>query len=280
MLQIVLGVVIGVIATLGIVWFVRKYKAQIREILSKYLYWIFDICFPLLTGLVIGALTHSTGEELGSWADWVSGIATSLALIFAYAEIRNSREQFEKEHKPELTVYTGWKESLISEKIDGKTHSTLLGVQLHAVPVNKGMAAGIYRYLGICKKEDLNEILSLVKKVKNNTIDATEVDELARVIYYDLNDVNQNEKKYDKTGMSLIYPDDIKLFQTIKSNSVGKIIDKNTKGIVNKLNVNIFEDKLEVLYMDLNMKVYSSEVKPYNRPKSTVKIRLPSNKIN
>ena len=165
MLQIVLGVVIGVIATLGIVWFVRKYKAQIREILSKYLYWIFDICFPLLTGLVIGALTHSTGEELGSWADWVSGIATSLALIFAYAEIRNSREQFEKEHKPELTVYTWWKESLISEKIDGKTHSTLLGVQLHAVPVNKGMAAGIYRYLGICKKEDLNEILSLVKKV-------------------------------------------------------------------------------------------------------------------
>jgi hypothetical protein len=95
-----------------------------------------------------------------------------------------------------------------------------------------------------------------------------------------LNDVNQNEKKYDKTGMSLIYPDDIKLFQTIKSNSVGKIIDKNTNGIVNKLNVNIFEDKLEVLYMDLNMKVYSSEVKPYKRPKSTVEIRVPSNKIN
>ncbi len=50
------------------------------------------------------------------------------------------------------------------KKINGKTHSTLLGVQLHAVPVNKGMAAGIYRYLGICKKKDLNEILSLVKK--------------------------------------------------------------------------------------------------------------------
>lgn len=39
-------------------------------------------------------------------------------------------------------------------------------------------------------------------------------------------------------------------------------------------------DKLEVLYMDLNMKVYSSEVKPYKRPKSTVEIRVPSNKIN
>ena len=66
MLQIALGVVIGMIATLGIVWFVRKYKAQIRKILSKYLYWIFGICFPLLTGLLIGTLISSKGEELGS----------------------------------------------------------------------------------------------------------------------------------------------------------------------------------------------------------------------
>lgn len=29
MLQTVLGIVIGVMATLGIAWFVRKYKAQI-----------------------------------------------------------------------------------------------------------------------------------------------------------------------------------------------------------------------------------------------------------
>lgn len=112
------------------------------------------------------------------------------------------------------------------------------------------MATGIYRYLGICKKKDLSEMLSLVEKVKNNSIDAEEVDKLAKIIYYDLDDVNQDEKKYDKTGMSLIYPDDIKLFQTIKSNSVGKIIDKNVDDIVNKLNINIFEDRLEVLYMD------------------------------
>ena len=123
-------------------------------------------------------------------------------------------------------------------------------------------------------------MLSLVEKVKNNSIDAEEVDKLAKIIYYDLDDVNQDEKKYDKTGMSLIYPDDIKLFQTIKSNSVGKIIDKNVDDIVNKLNINIFEDRLEVLYMDLNMKIYSFEVKPYKRPKSTVEIRLPSKKVN
>lgn len=74
MLQMVLGIVIGVIATLGIVWLVRKYKSQIREILSKYLYWIFGICFPLLTGLLIGTLISNKGEELGSWADWAGAI--------------------------------------------------------------------------------------------------------------------------------------------------------------------------------------------------------------
>lgn len=82
MLQIVLGVVIGVIATLGIVWFVGKYKAQIREILSKYLYWILGLCFPLLTGLLIGTLISNKGEELGSWADWASAIGTVGAFIW------------------------------------------------------------------------------------------------------------------------------------------------------------------------------------------------------
>lgn len=87
MLQIALGVVIGMIATLGIVWFVRKYKAQIRKILSKYLYWIFGICFPLLTGLLIGTLISSKGEELGSWADWASAIGTVGAFIWGFIAI-------------------------------------------------------------------------------------------------------------------------------------------------------------------------------------------------
>lgn len=69
MLQIVLGVIIGVLVTLGLGWFVRKYKDQIQVILSKYLYWILGLYFPLLTGLLIGVLISNKGEELGSWAD-------------------------------------------------------------------------------------------------------------------------------------------------------------------------------------------------------------------
>lgn len=82
MLQIVLGVIIGVLTALGIGWFVRKYKGQIREILSKYLCWIFGTCFPLLTGLLIGTLISNKGEELGSWADWASALGTVDAFIW------------------------------------------------------------------------------------------------------------------------------------------------------------------------------------------------------
>lgn len=87
MLQIVLSMIMGAMIALGIVWFIKKYKGRIRKILSKYLYWILGICIPLLTGLVIGALTHSTGEELGSWADWASAIGTVGAFIWGIVVI-------------------------------------------------------------------------------------------------------------------------------------------------------------------------------------------------
>lgn len=52
----------------------------------------------------------------------------------------------------------------------------LPGVQLHIIPVNKGLAVGIYRYLGICKRKDLKEVSSLIKKAQNNNIDIEGID--------------------------------------------------------------------------------------------------------
>lgn len=45
-------------------------------------------------------------QRLGTLADWVSGLGTVAALVFAYQKIKNSREQFEKEHSAELKVHT------------------------------------------------------------------------------------------------------------------------------------------------------------------------------
>lgn len=200
-------------------------------------------------------------QGVGSLADWVSGIATVLALLFAYKEISNSREQFEKEHEPELKVYTGWK-------------NDYSGVKLHIVPVNTGLATGIYRYLGICRKEDLNKIFCWVKKAKYNNINAKEVDEFAKLIYHDLTDIGQNNQNYDRTGMSLLYPNDGELFQTIKSNYVGKILDKRRSNIEKQLGVDISKDVLEVLYIDPNMRVYSFKVEKFDHSKDMPDIRV------
>ena len=95
MLQIVLSMIMGAMIALGTVWVVRN-KERLRTILCKYVYWIVGVCIASLFGILLGVLINCKAEELGSWADWMSGIATSLALIFTYAEIRNSREQIVK----------------------------------------------------------------------------------------------------------------------------------------------------------------------------------------
>lgn len=134
MLQIVLGVVIGVIATLGIVWLVRKYRGQIRVIFSRYLYWILGLCFPLLTGLLIGVLISNKREELGSWADWASAIGTVGAFIWGFIAItkqtsiqralnvedkrpRFSFEQTDNIQKDEIVLRSNMKENTTSDGI-------------------------------------------------------------------------------------------------------------------------------------------------------------------
>lgn len=244
-----------------------------------------EILIAVIFGIIGGILFVLVYEKqlpiqgVGSLADWASGLATAFALIFAYVEIKNSREQFEKEHQPQLMVYTGWKDTLFLKKNKIGSYDRELdlpGVQLHIIPVNKGLATGIYRYLGICKRENLKEVSSLVKKAQNNNIDIEGIDRLANLICYDPVDVGQDDRNYDGTGLSLLYPDNNELFRTIESNHVGKIINKKQDDIVNKLGINVYEGVLEVIYIDPNMRIYPFEVKPYKEPESMVEIRLPN----
>lgn len=76
-----------ILITLGIEWFIRKYKNQIQIKFSKYVYWILTSIFLFLFGILIGTLINSKGEEIGSWADWVSGIGTIGAFIWGIIAI-------------------------------------------------------------------------------------------------------------------------------------------------------------------------------------------------
>lgn len=119
----------------------------------------------MLGGGIVVLLKNGFNDSTGSIADWVSGIGTLGALIFAYKEIIDTRKQFDEEHKAKLKVYANWKEPLnlnIEEtETDIILHTDLNGeISLHIIPVNKGLASGIYRYFGICKAEKVGEIIS------------------------------------------------------------------------------------------------------------------------
>lgn len=107
----------------------------------------------MLGGSIVVLLKNGFNDSTGSIADWVSGIGTLGALIFAYKEIIDSRKQFDEEHKAQLKVYANWKEPLnlnIEEtETDTILHTDFNDISLHIIPVNKGLTSGIYRYFGI-----------------------------------------------------------------------------------------------------------------------------------
>lgn len=208
-------------------------------------------------------------QNWGSIAEWLGSIGTVGALGFAFKEINDSRKQFNEEHKSELIVYANWKrpENIKpnKDKVGGNAKFDNSKIYLHIIPVNKGLASGIYRYFGICKAENVNDVVSLVRKAENNNLDSKDNEKLLNLICYDPEDVGQTDEDHDTNITSLLYPDVQDRFQTLKPNSVGEILNKNKNKIEKKLNADIFKNKLAVLYIDPQMKVYSFEVGLYHR---------------
>jgi len=237
-----------------------------------------------LFGILIGALINAKGEELGSWADWISGIGTVAALFFAYNEIINSRKQFEKEHESKLQVYSSWKDSAIlkrkknAHQEDGNTEVNLPGLALHIVPVNVGLSDGVYRYFGICKNDDLKTISEIMFKIKNNNASENESSQIIGLVCCSHEDLGENDNNFDITGMRLLFPDNKEVFQSIKSNNVGKIENKSKKEICNKLGEKAYKEYLVVLYTDPSLNLYSFDVRPYEKVKTPVTMNLPDEK--
>ena len=239
-----------------------------------------------LFGILIGALINAKGEELGSWAAWVSGIGTVAALFFAYSEIINSRKQFEKEHESKLQVYSSWKDSVKLElkpkesENQGGGNATInsSGLELHVVPVNTGLSGGVYRYFGICKKKDFKKISEIMFKIQHGNFSNEESYKIINLVCCSHEDLGETSTDFDISGMRLIFPDNNKVFQSIKPNNVGKIENKSKKEICNKLGEEAYKESLVVLYTDPSLNLYSFDVKPYEEAKATVTMNLSDEK--
>lgn len=209
--------------------------------------------FSFLFGILLGAWNNFQGW--GSVADWISGLGSVAAIIFAFFQIGINRKQFKKVHQAKLQVYSTWKDSLKIRKDNksGNADVEVPGPVLHIVPVNIGLADGIYRYLGICQKQNIEQIKELMYKAKIGIINEKEKIAVIEAICFDVEDIGEEVSYHDITGLGLLYPDDNQIYQTIKSNKVGKIENKSIKDIEKKLHTN---KNLAILYTDPSMNLY------------------------
>ncbi len=88
-------------------WFVKR-KNQIQEKWVKYRYFVLTLIALSLLGVLIGTLINSKGEELGSWADWISAIMSFVAILVVFwqmnRELQNERAINMETKRPRFSV--------------------------------------------------------------------------------------------------------------------------------------------------------------------------------
>ena len=208
--------------------------ARLVDRLKRIKYLLLSLFVGMVGGGVIVLLKNGFNDTTGNIVDWLSGIGTVGTLLTAYVEIIESRKRFDEEHRPELKVYANWKKPFnieINENIEAGNADFDSGIFLNIIPVNKGLASGIYRYFGVCKLEDVDEIVSLVNKAENGNLKSEKADKLLDPICYDPEDVGQTKEHHDTKITSLLYPNAKKVFQTIEPDGVGDILNKEEEKI-------------------------------------------------
>lgn len=72
------------------------------------MYWMLDLCFPLLFGLLIGNSINSKKTDLGSWADWASAIMSFVAILVVFWQVKresqNERAFYIENKRPRFSV--------------------------------------------------------------------------------------------------------------------------------------------------------------------------------
>lgn len=207
--------------------------------------------------------------DVGDTGTWFSGTFTALAVIVAFYELKDSRDRFEEEHSSRLDVYTSWQ--TVSDIPNKGIISTEIDDNLHVIPVNRRLDTGIYRFLGICKKENLHEVKTVVNRVKNHLEKSTDYVSLAKLIYVDEKNSGANDREIE--GKSILFPKSKESFMTIEGNQVGDIFDVNKQKIEKSIGTINSLDQLCIIYTDPTLNLYEFNVESEKTKRSKVKKR-------
>lgn len=237
----------------------KDYLRKIHHI-DKYI-----ILISLLIVLgIIGAI-----YQYNDLATWYGGVATVASVIFAYLGLKDTQES----HKATLDIYVNLNlPAYLNDIGDNKAMINIPGLYLNITPVNNGIIAGSFRFLGICKGTDwciLKQELQEAKK-KQQFNGKIFVDKM----YFINNEVTpedlpQPEGKVEKelSGSDLLFPTKNK-FERIETKTVGKIRNipyaygsSEIVSISDKLSLDTDKgEKLVVVYIDPTFKPYVGSI--------------------
>lgn len=193
-------------------------------------------------------------SNIGDAGTWFSGTFTVLAIIVAFYEIIETRQQFEKEHVAKLNVYTACQ--TLPGKTDENGKANEVNINLHIIPVNEGLDAGSYRLLGICKIDNLSEVKEIIDRVRNHSEKENDYARLAELIC--INDNKLGESSRETNGKSILFPSSKNIFQIIKGKGVGKIEDFSLKENIKE------KDSIAVIYINPKLELFDFNVELNN----------------
>lgn len=200
--------------------------------------------------------------NIGDAGTWFSGVFTALAVVVAFYEIVESRNEFEREHLPYLKLFATYhvipRDDTSDKDINENGNVPVETLQI--TPFNVGYSSGTYRFLGVFRTEDKAFMQEVVDRARQSKITNKMIIDFDKKIYaYD------QAYESDIDGTILLYPTKRKVFENIKAGEVGKIQNLDIGKILKRLNCSR-DTKLSIIYVDGILNSYIVDV---NAPKSS-----------
>lgn len=175
------------------------------------------------------------GLEIGSWADWISGIGSLSAIIFVYIQIKQSDKHQREDFYYNFQIALGTRNIITN---DGKGGYGLSSKEeLVFWGTNNGHVAGSFKFVGFCRPLDFDLI-------NQSHVSGSIQDSTAKI------------EELDSSYFSGIKRRE---FERVEPGGVSEEITIP----MNKINLNYKEDDIVcVVYMDPMGKLYKNDLLP------------------
>lgn len=104
--------------------------------------------FSAITGSILGFIIVHNYHDIGSIADWVSGVGSLVAIWFVHLQIKQQADQFNYQNANHFEIILN--DRLISEKNEDGPTLFSGSKELVCSGTNSGVSTSSFKFIGIC----------------------------------------------------------------------------------------------------------------------------------